>query len=124
MIKNTKKYKYKKKKKKKNIYIPYIIFLTVIVLIYLVKNIYVNYKCKELYNAIEYIFTTNACEDSSLIRVKNMALEYSDDEKAIIKVSGLNKNPPHELTTIKGELKKNPFNSWELVKYEEINENN
>lgn len=117
--KNTVKYK----KKKKNIYLPYIIFLSTIVLIYLAKNIYVNYRCKELYDAADYIFTTKRCEDLAILRVKNMTLEYSDEERAIIKVSGLNKKAPHELTTIKGELKKNSLNSWELLKYEEIKEN-
>lgn len=113
----------KYKKKKKNIYLPYIIFLSLIVLIYLAKNIYVNYRCKELYEAADYIFTTDKCKDSAIMRVQHMTLEYSDEEKAIIKVSGLSKKAPHELTTIKGELKKNSLNSWELSKYEEINKN-
>lgn len=114
--------KLKPKKKKKNIYLTYIIFLSLIVFIYFAKNIYVNYRCKELYAAADYIFTTDKCKDLAILRVKHMTLEYSDEEKAIIKVSGLTKTPPHKTITLKGEFKKNALDSWELLKYEEIND--
>ncbi|MGL4772075.1 MAG: hypothetical protein ACRC2K_00780 [Clostridium sp.] len=109
------------KKRKKSIYKPYIIILSLIVLIYFGKIIYVSYKCKDLYEAADYLFTTKQCKELSLLRVQHMTLVYSDDNSAIIQVSGLNKIPPYETTEVEGEFKKNIFDSWELTKYSEIN---
>ncbi|MGL5151152.1 MAG: hypothetical protein ACRC7N_11340 [Clostridium sp.] len=111
------------KKRKKSIYRPYLILLSFIVLLYIGKIIYVSYKCKDLYEAANYLFTTNECGDLSLMRVKNISLIYKGDDYALIQASGLNKIPPHETTYIEAEFKRNSFSSWEIDSYSEIQKN-
>lgn len=100
-----------KRKPIKLILLCLIIFL---ISFFLIKTIYINRKCKDLYFATEYYMSRG--NDNKLLRVQTFKLVFMDDDLAVVEAFGLDKKSPHKETAYKGFFKKNKSNKWVLQK--------
>ena len=79
---------------------------------FLTHNLYIHNNSKDLGFAVEYNLTTGFSSENKLLRVQQMSLTYFDGETAIVEASGLAKNPPHQITSIKASFKKDNNKCW------------
>jgi hypothetical protein len=92
-----------------------IIFLS----IYLLHELYIKNKSKDLQYAVEYSLTSGNSKER-LLRVQNISLIFNDNKNAIVEVSGLSKSKPHASTKIKGTFKRGLLHSWQLEESKKI----
>lgn len=80
---------------------------------FLIKNIYIKFKCTDLQYAIEY-YLTSGRDDNRLMRVQTITLVFSDNDSAIVQAFGLRKDKPHSQIGVEGHFSKGHLNSWKL----------
>ena len=95
-----------KSKRKKTLHLMISLVLITITSIFITNNLYVSSNSKDLGFAVEHNLTTGFSSENKLLRVQKMSLVYFDGETAIVEASGLSKNPPHQITSVKGSFKK------------------
>lgn len=84
---------------------------------FIIHNIYISKNSKDLGFAVEYNFTTGFSSENKLLRVQKMSLIYCDGETAVVEASGLSKNSPHKITSVRGSFKKDNNKSWNFEKF-------
>jgi hypothetical protein len=106
-----------KSKRKKMSHLIISLGLITITSFFLTHNLYIHNNSKDLGFAVEYNLTTGFSSENKLLRVQQMSLIYFDGDTAIVKASGLNKNPPHEMNSIKASFKKDTNNCWKFENF-------
>lgn len=106
-------YNQKKRKRTKRIITNISTFSLLLVIGYIICQIYLTNRCKDLQYAVDY-YLTSGNEEDRLLRVKNITLVFSDKDTAVIEAYGLNKSKPHATTAIEGHFRKDSFDSWKL----------
>lgn len=104
-------------KRKKIIYLITTLGLITITSFFTIHTLYIRSNSKDLGFAVEYNLTTGFSSENKLLRVQKMSLVYFDGENAIVEASGLSKNPPHEITSIRGNFKKDSDKIWVFEKF-------
>jgi hypothetical protein len=106
-----------KSKRKKMLYLIIPLVVITITSIFITYSLYINSNSRDLGFAVEYNLTTGFSSENKLLRVQKMSLIYFDGETAVIEASGLSKNPPHQITSVKGSFKKNSNKCWVFEKF-------
>lgn len=88
-----------------------IVLITISSLI--IRNIYLNNKCEDIYYSANYNLTSRF-NNEKLLRVNNMTLVFSDNEIAMVEAYGLSTEVPHKTIGIKGRFMKSTSGSWDL----------
>lgn len=101
-----------KSKRKKIMYLVITVALITLTSFFLAHNLYIRNNSKDLGFAVEYNLTSGISTENKLLRVQQMSLIYFDGETAIVEASGLAKNPPHQMTSIKASFKKDSTKCW------------
>lgn len=101
-----------KSKRKKLMHLIISIGLITLTSFFLAHNLYIRNNSKDLGFAVEYNLTSGISSENKLLRVQQMSLIYFDGETAIVEASGLAKNSPHEITSIKASFKKDSSKCW------------
>lgn len=106
-----------KSKQKKILHLIISLVLITITSIFITNNLYIRNNSKDLGFAVEHNLTTGFSSENKLLRVQKMSLIYFDGETAIVEASGLSKNSPHQITSIKGSFKKDNNKCWIFEKF-------
>lgn len=101
-----------KAKRKKLLHLIISLGLIIITSIFLTHNLYILHNSTDLGFAVEYNLTSSFSSENKLLRVQQMSLIYFDGDTAIVEASGLSKNPPHKMTSIKASFKKDSNKCW------------
>lgn len=88
-------------------------FILIFSCIFTFKKIYIREKCKDLYFATEHL-TTKGNVENSLLTIHNFELSFLDDEFAIVKISGLTYEKPHESITCNAYFQRRENSLWDL----------
>ena len=103
----------KKKRKRRKIKTIIIVVLLVAISSFIIRELYLNNECKDLYYSANYNLTSTFSNEK-LMRVNNMTLIFSDNETAMVDAYGLSTESPHKTIGIRGRFLKSPSGTWEL----------
>ncbi|MDO5038709.1 hypothetical protein [Clostridium sp.] len=106
----TRREKYIRMQKRRRTFFILILSISLIT-VFTTKKVYAYIKCQDISSAVEYIMTSNI--DNALLRVQTMKLKFSDGNSAVVEISGLSKNKPHESLKVECHLKYSN-NHWKL----------
>lgn len=113
-IKNlTRSQRLKMRRKRRRIMAIIIGVLFIAISSLIIRNIYINKHCEDLYYSANHNLTSGFSHER-LLRVNNMTLIFSDNENAMVEAYGLSKDAPHKTIGIKGRFLKNSSGSWIL----------
>lgn len=120
-ITSEKKIKFAHLKKVKNklnvkVYIGIILSSIIISSLYISYNIYTNLECHDLSYSVEYNFTHGIDSKNKFSFIEKMSLVHSSENRAVVKITGLDKKPPHKRKVVISSFTKNSSNVWSLEK--------
>ncbi|MBL4932439.1 hypothetical protein [Clostridium paridis] len=98
-----------------------IIALLLIPLTIVGRTLYINYKCKDIYYAVDYYMTSKYAKDYKLLRVKEVNLTYEDDKTAQVTASGLEDTSPHKYSSYKVSFEKTSKGYWQIDNISPVN---
>ncbi|MDD7792930.1 hypothetical protein [Clostridium sp. 'White wine YQ'] len=122
--KNSRLYRFNIRKKRK---IKLILSRTIIIALLLIplsiigRTLYVNYKCKDIYYAVDYYMTSKYAKEYKLLRVKEVNLTYEDNKIAQVTASGLEDTSPHKYSSYKVSFEKTPNGYWQIDNISPVN---
>lgn len=93
-----------------------IVFLIIIISIPLFMFISHTNNSKNLKYAIEFHVTKSLFNKNKLQNIDNFIIKYSDNNAAIVKITGTSANSPNKILTYNIILSKNKKGIWKIVK--------
>lgn len=99
-----------------------IITLLLIPLTIVGRTLYINYKCKDIYYAVDYYMTSKYAKNYKLLRVKEVNLTYEDDKTAQVTASGLEDTSPHKYSSYKVSFEKTSKGYWQIASISPVND--
>ena len=93
-----------------------LILIIIIISIFSITYYYNSYDSKDITNVAEHYVTTGIFNSNKLIQVDKYHLNFSDDNIAIITLSGTQKKEPHNHVFYKLVLEKKTSGAWEVIK--------
>ncbi|WP_244834765.1 hypothetical protein [Clostridium sp. BJN0001] len=98
------------------IYITLLLSSIIISSLYISYNIYNNFECRDLSYSIEYNFTHGIYSEDKFSFIEKISLVQSSENRAIVKITGLDKKPPHKRKIVISSFIKDDHNIWTLEK--------
>lgn len=93
-----------------------IIFLMILILIPLFMFISHTNNSKNLKYAIEFHVTKSWFNKNKLQSIDNFIIKYSDDNAAVVEITGISQNSPNKILTYNLILSKNKSGIWKILK--------